>query len=348
MNVLVERYQRRKYVNQPDSQMLYYVRQKSGTVRVMDINKLADAIEANSSLTAGDVKHSIEAFVEQLRLSLTQGDKVKIDALGNVICRKKGSGKRIMVAAHMDVIGFMVNRFEKDGFLQVTNIGGHRASRLSGKKVRFLSGVQGVLFERSDAELKTKTGDKAAMTDLFLDIGAASEEEARKMVRVGDVAVFDYEAKEIGDGLLMSPYCDNLASCAAMLCAMSQVKKTENDLYFVFTVQEEQGLKGSKTSAHAIEPDLGIAIDLTHAGDCPGAAERPRHQGQGRFLDLHPGSGGASAEIRRGKRHFLSGRSAAARRHRHRLHSGKPGWRALGLREHPRPVYPFRCRNHFY
>ena len=61
MNVLVERYQRRKYVNQPDSQMLYYVRQKSGTVRVMDINKLADAIEANSSLTAGDVKHAIEA-----------------------------------------------------------------------------------------------------------------------------------------------------------------------------------------------------------------------------------------------------------------------------------------------
>ena len=64
MNVLVERYQRRKYVSQEDSQMLYYVRQKSGTVRVMDVNKLADAIEANSSLTAGDVKHSIEAFVE--------------------------------------------------------------------------------------------------------------------------------------------------------------------------------------------------------------------------------------------------------------------------------------------
>ena len=84
MNVLVERYQRRKYVNQPDSQMLYYVRQKSGTVRVMDINKLADAIEANSSLTAGDVKHAIEAFVEQLRLSLTQGDKVKVDGLGTL------------------------------------------------------------------------------------------------------------------------------------------------------------------------------------------------------------------------------------------------------------------------
>ena len=82
MNVLVERYQRRKNVSQEDSQVLYYVRQKSGTVRVMDVNKLADAIEANSSLTAGDVKHAIVAFVEQLRLSLTQGDKVQIDGLG--------------------------------------------------------------------------------------------------------------------------------------------------------------------------------------------------------------------------------------------------------------------------
>ena len=82
MNVSVERYQRRKYVSQENSPMLYYVRQKSGTVRVMDVEKLADAIEANSSLTAGDVKHAIEAFVEQLRLSLTQGDKVKIDGLG--------------------------------------------------------------------------------------------------------------------------------------------------------------------------------------------------------------------------------------------------------------------------
>ena len=82
MNVSVERYQRRKYVSQENSPMLYYVRQKSGTVRVMDVEKLADAIEANSSLTAGDVKHAIEAFVEQLRLSLTQGDKVKIAGLG--------------------------------------------------------------------------------------------------------------------------------------------------------------------------------------------------------------------------------------------------------------------------
>ena len=94
MNVSVERYQRRKYVSQENSPMLYYVRQKSGTVRVMDVEKLADAIEANSSLTAGDVKHAIEAFVEQLRLSLTQGDKV------NTVQRGDREGKRLHGPKH--------------------------------------------------------------------------------------------------------------------------------------------------------------------------------------------------------------------------------------------------------
>ena len=118
MNVLVERYQRRKYVNQPDSQMLYYVRQKSGTVRVMDINKLADAIEANSSLTAGDVKHSIEAFVEQLRLSLTQGDKVKIDGLGTFHITLSSEGAEKEKVRNIRKVNV---RFVADKALQLVN-----------------------------------------------------------------------------------------------------------------------------------------------------------------------------------------------------------------------------------
>ena len=82
MDVLVERYQRRKYVNQEDAPLLYYIRQKSGNVRVMDVDTMATAIESKSSLTAGDVKHTIEALVEQLRKVLTQGNKVKIEGLG--------------------------------------------------------------------------------------------------------------------------------------------------------------------------------------------------------------------------------------------------------------------------
>ena len=121
MNVLVERYQRRKYVNQPDSQMLYYARQKSGTVRVMDINKLADAIEANSSLNAGDVKHAIEAFVEQLRLSLTQGDKVKVDGLGTFHITLSSEGAEKEKDCTVRSIRKVNVRFVADKALQLVN-----------------------------------------------------------------------------------------------------------------------------------------------------------------------------------------------------------------------------------
>ena len=128
MNVLVERYQRRKYVNQEDSQVLYYVRQKSGTVRVMDVNKLADAIEANSSLTAGDVKHAIEAFVEQLRLSLTQGDKVKIDGLGTFHITLSSEGTEKEKDCTVRSIRRVNVRFVADKALHLVNTS-HTATR---------------------------------------------------------------------------------------------------------------------------------------------------------------------------------------------------------------------------
>ncbi len=121
MNVLVERYQRRKYVNDPKSSMLYYVRQKSGTVRVMDVDKLSAAIEANSSLTAGDVKHSIEAFVEQLRLSLTQGDKVKIDGLGTFHITLSSDGTEKEKDCTVRSIRRVNVRFVADKALQLIN-----------------------------------------------------------------------------------------------------------------------------------------------------------------------------------------------------------------------------------
>ena len=101
--------------------MLYYVRQKSGTVRVMDINKLADAIEANSSLTAGDVKHAIEAFVEQLRLSLTQGDKVKVDGLGTFHITLSSEGAEKEKDCTVRSIRKVNVRFVADKALQLVN-----------------------------------------------------------------------------------------------------------------------------------------------------------------------------------------------------------------------------------
>ena len=118
MDVLVERYQRRKYVNQEDAPLLYYIRQKSGNVRVMDVDTMATAIESKSSLTAGDVKHTIEAFVEQLRLSLTQGDKVKIDGLGTFHITLTSDGTETMKDCTVRSIRRVNVRFVADKALE--------------------------------------------------------------------------------------------------------------------------------------------------------------------------------------------------------------------------------------
>ena len=121
MDVLVERYQRRKYVNQEDAPLLYYIRQKSGNVRVMDVDTMATAIESKSSLTAGDVKHTIEAFVEQLRLSLTQGDKVKIDGLGTFHITLSSEGAEKEKDCTVRNIRRVNVRFVADKALQLVN-----------------------------------------------------------------------------------------------------------------------------------------------------------------------------------------------------------------------------------
>ena len=121
MDVLVERYQRRKYVNQEDAPLLYYIRQKSGNVRVMDVDTMATAIESKSSLTAGDVKHTIEAFVEQLRLSLTQGDKVKIDGLGTFHITLTSDGTETMKDCTVRSIRRVNVRFVADKALKLMN-----------------------------------------------------------------------------------------------------------------------------------------------------------------------------------------------------------------------------------
>ena len=121
MDVLVERYQRRKYVNQEDAPMLYYIRQKAGNVRVMDVDTMAAAIESKSSLTAGDVKHTIEAFVEQLRLSLTQGDKVKIDGLGTFHITLTSDGTEVKKDCTVRSIRRVNVRFVADKALKLIN-----------------------------------------------------------------------------------------------------------------------------------------------------------------------------------------------------------------------------------
>ena len=194
-------------------------------------------------------------------------DEVKIDTLGNVICHKKGPGKRLMMAAHMDVIGLIITHIDKKGFLRFGALGGFVPYRLIGARMKLENGMGGSVWCDEKAMEEKKLED-ISLNDLYLDIGAESEESARKMVQVGDVAVYEGDPQQLGQ-MLLAPYCDDLIACAALLSAMSQVEKSENDLYFVFTVQEEVGLRGAATAAYAIDPDYGVCMDVTRTGDNP-------------------------------------------------------------------------------
>ena len=192
-------------------------------------------------------------------------DEMFTDTLGNLIIRKKGEGPRVMFAAHMDSIGFIVTHIEKEGFLRVGRLGGVVPREAAYSAVRFKNGVRGVFVPEEKADF-----GKLKLDQCFLDIGAADEEEARKLVRVGDTCVYDRSVRLRG-GRVSGPYLDDRIACAVLLCALEQIEKPTCDLYLVFTVQEEVGLRGAKTAAWWVEPDVGIAVDVTDVDDTPGS-----------------------------------------------------------------------------
>lgn len=198
-------------------------------------------------------------------LARPYADEITRDVMGNLVAHKKGSGPKVLFAAHMDSLGLMVTHITDEGFLRVGKIGGVSPRDVLGTPVRFQNGVMGTVYE--DDSL----GDaKREMGHLFVDIGAKNAEEARGRVQVGDVAVYATPTYESGRAL-MSPYLDNRVSCLALLWAMELVRKSDNDIYFVFTTQEEVGLRGAQTAAYAIAPDYAVVADVTVGDDLPGS-----------------------------------------------------------------------------
>lgn len=192
-------------------------------------------------------------------------DEIARDIMGNLICRKRGTGPRIMFSAHMDSIGLVATHIDEKGFVHVGALGGVSAGEALYAPVRFQNGVCGLICAPED---KDKGTLKAA--DLLIDVGAASFEEAKKLVQVGDAAVYDTPIRGAGNRVI-SPYLDNRVSCLVLLLVMERLAGADNDLYFVFSVQEEVGTRGAKTAAWAIAPDYGIAVDVTMADDQPGS-----------------------------------------------------------------------------
>ncbi|HWS29408.1 MAG TPA: M42 family metallopeptidase [Clostridia bacterium] len=191
-------------------------------------------------------------------------DKVYYDALGNLIAYKKGtSGKKIMLATHMDQIGLIVTHIDDKGFLRVSNVGGVSPTVSIAREVMFENGTRGVTY----FETEKKAIGEAGMAELFIDIGAASKEEAEAKVEIGDVAVYAPHFFEMGRFIACGALDDRL--CCAIAAEAFNTVKTTHDVYAVFTVQEEVGCRGAGPAAYAIEPDLAIALDVTRTGDTP-------------------------------------------------------------------------------
>lgn len=219
-------------------------------------------------------------------------DEVTTDVMGNVICRKKGGGERIMLAAHMDAIGFMVRGIDENGFVTVTGIGGHAPARLLSCRVVFPNGTRGTFGIRERSRVFPGNWADVSFDNLYLDIGAADGEEARSLVKIGDTAVFEGEPRLAAGNCVMGPYADDLIGCVVLLLAMERLKESRFDAYFVFSVQEEVGCRGALSAAQAIRPAMGIACDVCGTDDTPEVKNSSRTLvlGNGPTVKLKDGS----------------------------------------------------------
>lgn len=195
-------------------------------------------------------------------------DSVKRDAIGNLIVLKKGNGKdkkKIMIAAHMDEIGVNVVKINSDGMLRIKMLGGVSPFISFMNRVQFQGGAVGVV----SCTEKIDTIKPGNLEKMYVDIGASSKEEAEKYVQVGEPAMFIGEYTELAGKNVMAKAFDDRSACYILIEALKKMQTPYHDLYFVFTVQEEVGLFGSTTSAEGVQPDLGIAVDITGAFDVP-------------------------------------------------------------------------------
>jgi endoglucanase len=222
-------------------------------------------------------------------------DEVKEDKLGNVIGIKRGkkNASKVMLAAHMDEIGLLVKTISKEGFIQFAKIGGIDDRILLAQKVIVYTEkgpLHGIIGSKPPHIQKEEERKRVLTCDeLFIDIGAENQEQAKKMgVKIGDPVGFDIKFAKVGKNIVIGKAFDDRVGCAVMVEVMKRLEKTECTVYAVGTVQEEVGLRGATTAAFGIYPDVGIALDVTIAGDVPGVreVEAPIKLGKGPSIEI--------------------------------------------------------------
>lgn len=224
-----------------------------------------------------------EGRIQEIIKSEVRGyaDDITSDNLGNLIVHKKGGGKRIMLCAHSDEIGVLVTYIEENGFLRFAAVGGIPTYCSLFQTVEFESGVKGVIGYEEKIDIKTELN----LSKMYIDIGAANADEAEKKVSVGDCAVFSGPFFKCGENVV-SKAMDNRVGVYVLINVLKNINQSENDLYFVFSTQEELGLRGARAAANAIRPDIGLAVDVTDTGDTPNCNRMAVKLGAGACIKL--------------------------------------------------------------
>ena len=222
-------------------------------------------------LTALDGVSGEENSVRDYIISKIEGHcEYKIDPLGSIIAFKKGknrSNKKLMVDAHMDEVGLIITSVTSGGFLGFSAVGGIDTAVLMFRRVR-IGNINGVITGKPIHLISAEERKKLPKADsLYIDIGAASKEEALKLVRIGDRAVICGEYTQMGSKI-KAKAIDDRAGCAILISLL--MADSDYDFYATFSVQEEVGLRGAKAAAFTVEPDSAIVLEATTAADIAG------------------------------------------------------------------------------
>ena len=197
-------------------------------------------------------------------------DEITIDNMGNIVAHNKGTQPSLMLAAHMDEIGLMIKKIDSNGRIYCSPIGGFDPTILIGQRVHVGpkgSHLHGVLTtDKISTDLEMV--EKPTLEDIYVDTGLTKAELTKKGIEIGSYLSLETEAGNLGnDNYIQGKALDDRIGCYILIELIKQLKRTKNELYFVFTVQEEVGLYGAKTTAYEISPDWAIAVDVTNADD---------------------------------------------------------------------------------
>lgn len=241
------------------------------------IDRIRELLEkfSNASGISG-YESQVAALLEKELSGLV--DKIEFDKLGNLIGIRSGKSPSVMIAAHMDEIGFMTKYLDDHGFIRFIKVGGWHDQMILGQRVVIHTPkgpIRGVIGSKPPHAMTEEERQKLIKSeDMFIDIGASSKQQAEELgIRPGLPVTLDIEFKPLSRNRVCGKAFDNRAGIVMMIEALRRTQ-AQVQIYCVGTVQEEVGLKGARTSAYALNPDLGIAAEISYSGDHPGIEKK--------------------------------------------------------------------------